>query len=194
MLTAMAIATRAIPIPFVPDRVLFRIRGAIVQDVAARNGLSLTSDARDLLASPSPEKKSVALVRKAVEIISDQILKRMGPLAAISAAARAIEVYALGHLTDRYIREVREPGPVRIHGEEARKLRELIDRSVLRAMSPSLAPRSTTVGEPAEDLRDEFTRWFDAILLTSAALPGYVERRLEAAFDELAAEVRERRG
>jgi hypothetical protein len=36
-----------------------------------------------------------------------------------------------------------------------------------------------------EDLRDEFTRWIDALLLTSAALPSYLERRLEAAFDEI---------
>jgi hypothetical protein len=173
----------------VPDRVLFRIRGAVAQDVIARYGLSLTSDAREILASPNAEKRSAMLVRKAVEIVTTKILKRFGPLAGLTAAARALEVYALGHLTERYIRDVREPGPVRIHGEEARKLRDTIDRSILRAVSPSLIARTTVLGEPAEDLRDEFTRWVDAILLTSAALPGYIERRLDAAFDELAAEI-----
>jgi hypothetical protein len=39
-----------------------------------------------------------------------------------------------------------------------------------------------------EDLRDELTRWIDAALLTSAALPSYLERRLEAAFDEVVRE------
>ena len=40
----------------------------------------------------------------------------------------------------------------------------------------------------AEDLRDEYTRWVDTFLLTGAALPSYVERRLESAFDEVCAE------
>ena len=39
-----------------------------------------------------------------------------------------------------------------------------------------------------EDLRDEFTRWIDAALLTAAGLPGYLERRLDAAFDAVVAE------
>ena len=38
------------------------------------------------------------------------------------------------------------------------------------------------------DLRDELTRWIDAALLTSASVPSYVERRLEAAFDEIVRE------
>ena len=55
-------------------------------------------------------------------------------------------------------------------------------------MSPALRPSIATLNQGAEDLRDEFTRWIDALLLTSAALPSYVERRLEAAFDEIVAE------
>src|SRR5262249_21385523 len=91
VLTAMAIASGGIPIPFVPDRVLFRIRGAVAQDVVSRYGLSLTSDAREILASPNSEKRSTALVRKAVELVTTQIFKRLGPLGAITSAARALE-------------------------------------------------------------------------------------------------------
>jgi hypothetical protein len=80
---------------------------------------------------------------------------------------------------------VRAAGAVRMHLEEARLVREAIDRAVLRALSPALRPSSTTLGEGVEDLRDEFTRWIDAVILTSAALPSYLERRLEAAFDEI---------
>jgi hypothetical protein len=39
-------------------------------------------------------------------------------------------------------------------------------------------------------VRDEWTRWTDAALLTTAALPSYVERRLEAAFDQVMAEAK----
>ena len=41
-----------------------------------------------------------------------------------------------------------------------------------------------------EDVRDEWTRWTDAVLLTTATLPSYVERRLEAAFDQVIAEAK----
>jgi len=40
-----------------------------------------------------------------------------------------------------------------------------------------------------EDLRDEFTRWIDALLITTAAVPDYLERRLVAAFDEVVKEM-----
>jgi hypothetical protein len=36
-----------------------------------------------------------------------------------------------------------------------------------------------------EDLRDEFTRWLDTLLLAGAAAPDYLERRLNTAFDEI---------
>ena len=58
----------------------------------------------------------------------------------------------------------------------------------VRALSPSLKPGETTMTDGLEDLRDELTRWVDAVLLTSAALPSYLERRLEAAFDQVVSE------
>lgn len=186
VLTAYALAVNAIPIPFLPDRVLQRVRGAIVHDVVSRHGLSLTTDARNILADPGSDQRT-RLVRVA-EGVARQLLRRLRPLSALDAVSRGIEVYALGHLLDRYIREVRPTATVRLHLEEARKVREAIDKTVLRALSPSLRANETMVSEGLEDLRDEFTRWVDAVLLTSAALPSYVERRLEAAFDQIIAE------
>jgi hypothetical protein len=183
MMTAYAIAASAIPIPFLPDRVLVRVRGAVVHDVAARHGLSLTSDARSELAEPDSETRT-RLVR-AAESVARQLLRRLRPLGVLTAASRGVELYALGLLLDRYIAKVRAAGAVRMHLEEARLVRDAIDRSVLRALSPALRPSITTLGEGVEDLRDEFTRWIDALILTSAALPSYLERRLEAAFDEI---------
>ena len=67
-------------------------------------------------------------------------------------------------------------------------MRDAIDKAVIRFLSPSLAPASTTMQRGAEDLRGEVTRWIDTAILTGAALPSYIERRLEAAFDEIVAE------
>ena len=53
ILTGLSLAASAIPVPFLPDRVVSRIRGAIAQDVASRHGLSITSDARRILAEAS---------------------------------------------------------------------------------------------------------------------------------------------
>jgi hypothetical protein len=185
MMTAYAVAATVIPVPFVPDRVLVLVRGAVVHDVVSRHGLSLTTDARAALAEPDTEART-RLVHTA-ESVARRLLRRLRPLVVITAASRGIELYALGFLLERYVEQVRAAGAVRMHLEEARLVREAIDRSILRALSPSLRPSPTTLGEGAEDLRDEFTRWIDAILLTSAALPSYLERRLEAAFDEIVA-------
>ena len=106
--------------------------------------------------------------------------------AAISAASRSQASPV--RLFERYITEVRRAPALRVHQEEARLVREAIDRALLRALSPSLKPKPTTVNEGVEDLRDEFTRWIDALLLTSAAVPSYLERRLLTAFDEVVAE------
>jgi uncharacterized protein (DUF697 family) len=187
VMTAYAVAATVIPIPFVPDRVLSRVRGAVVYDIAARHGLSLTTDARAALAETDSELRT-KLVRTA-ETVARQLLRRVRPLGILASASRGVEIYALGLLFDRYVHKARRSAAVRVHQEEARLVREAIDRALLRAFSPSLRPATTTLTEGAEDLRDEFTRWIDAVILTSASVPSYLERRLEAAFDEVVAEM-----
>ncbi len=187
VMTAYAMAASAIPVPFLPSRLLTRVRGAVVHDVVSRHGLSLTSDARDALSSPDSDRRT-RLVR-AAETVARQILKRVGPLAFLSTASRGLELYALGFLLERYIVKNRKTSAVRVHAEEARKVRDAIDRAVLRAFSPNLRPSAGILESGMEDLRDELTRWVDAALLTTATLPSYVERRLEAAFDEVTAEI-----
>jgi hypothetical protein len=61
----------------------------------------------------------------------------------------------------------------------------------MRALSPSLLARATHADGAAEDLRDEFTRWIDGALLTGAALPDWLTRRLDAAFDAVVTELPE---
>ena len=113
VMTMYAVAASAIPIPFLPDRVLVRVRGAVVHDIAARHGLSLTSDARAELAEPDSETRT-RLVR-AAESVARQLLRRLRPFGVLTAASRGVELYALGLLLERYISRVRAAGAVRMH-------------------------------------------------------------------------------
>jgi len=186
VLTVFALAVNAVPFPILPDIMAVRVRGATAHDVVARHGLSLTNEARAIFASVESGSNKV-LARKAGEAVVRQILRKLGPLAAIATLTRGLEVYALGLLLDRYIDRIRASGSVRIDVEEATRVRDAIDKAVFHALSPALVPSSTTLRRGAEDLRGELTRWTDALLLTGASLPSYIERRLHAAFDEIAA-------
>jgi len=189
ILSAAAMGVLALPLPILPDRLVARLRGALAHDTAARHGVSITTDARKILADVDSEHGGRALARKAAEALGFAILKRgLGPLGAITTVARGLEVFAFGHLFDRYLVQARRSGAVRIHAEEARKVRANIDRAIVHAFSPMLRPASITLPDAVEDLRDEFTRWIDTAILTGASLPSYVERRLEAAFDEVVAQ------
>ena len=187
VLTGLAAAATVVPLPFLPEKLLGRVRGAIAHDVLARHGLSLTTDAREVFAEPDFDARATAMLRRGAEFVVRRVLGRFGPVAVLGSAARAVEVFALGHLLERYVTTARATSAVRVHAEEARKVRELLNRSLLRALSPSLHAASETVPAGVEDLRDEFTRWSDALLLAGAALPGYLVRRLDAAFDEVVA-------
>jgi hypothetical protein len=188
LLTAFAVAASAVPVPVVPDRIVDRVRGAIAHDTASRYGLSLTTEARTVLAAPGSVDRAMAL--KALEAVITTVLRRLGPLGAAVFVARGLETFALGHLLDRYLARHRDERGVRIQADEARNVRSLIDRALLRAFSPNLRPAVATLPGPIDDVRDEWTRWTDLLLLTTATLPSYVERRLEAAFDQVLAEAR----
>lgn len=192
VLTAASMGALALPLPVVPERMVGRLRGALAHDIAARYGLSMTADARKILADPARSGPQ-HIARSTIEFIGRAILSR-GPLGALATVAGGLEVYAFGHLFDRYLSRVRNTQAVRIGIDEAKLIRQLIDRSVLRLLSPYLRPASITMQDVVEDLRDEFTRWVDTAILTSASLPSYLERRLEAAFDEVAAEHQDERG
>lgn len=181
-LSALAVAAASVPVPVVPGRLIARIRGAIAHDVAARHGLSLTTDARQILAEPG---EGQAALRRAAELLALELLRRLRSLGSIAAVMRGLEVYALGHLLDRYFGGARATGSIRVQAEEARRIRELITRAVARTLSPTLSPAPAVLPQSGEDLRDELTRWMDTLLLAGAGAPDYLERRLNAAFDEI---------
>jgi hypothetical protein len=192
-LVALGAASGAIPLPFVPTRLQQRIRGALVHDVASRHGLSLSTDARELLCEPdSPDPGRARLVRTAA-YLTRSMLRRAGPVAMLGPAWSALDTFALGHLFDRYLERVRRSASVRLQAPEAREVRRLIDRAMLRFLSPELhvAREGRADGAPAEDARDEITRLSDALLLVAASAPAYLVRRLEAAFDAVVADTPE---
>jgi len=180
VLTGLAVATASVPIPILPGRMIARIRGAIAHDTVARHGLSLTTDARYILAEPSADH---AVLRRAAETVAVELIKRLRGVGMVAAAASGLEVYALGYLLDRYLAIARQTGAARIHADEARRIRELINRAVARLISPTLSPTQAILPAGAEDLRDEVTRWTDTLLLAGASVPDYLDRRLDAAFD-----------
>jgi hypothetical protein len=185
VLSGLSLLLGALPLPIVPSRLLRQVRGAVAHDVLARHGLSLVSDAREALAQPDTDDRMRTLVRKGVEFASRRILRRLGPFAVLTTVATAFEVYALGHLLERYVTRVRPTGTVRMHEAEAHRVRKAINSAVLHLLSPGVETRKLTLPDAPEDLRDDFTRWIDTLLITGASLPSYIERRLEAAFDKV---------
>ena len=149
VLTSYAALAAMIPVPFVPDRVISVVRGALVHDVTSRHGLSLTSEARAAL-SVSESELRTRIVR-AAETLARQLLRQLRPLGFLSAASRGLELFALGLLLERYLTRVRAARGIRIEHEEARLLRTAIDRTVVRVFSPALRPQTTTVNEGVEE-------------------------------------------
>lgn len=187
ILSGFAVAASAIPIPFVPERLVGTVRGAVVQDVAARHGLSLTRDARLALAEARGESPARLLAKRVLGVLSKTVFRRVGPLGFLTATATSLEVFALGHLFDRWVEEHRGSRSVRIHEAEARRVRAMIDRATVHALSPNVNAKQLPASRAVEDLRDEMTKYVDGALLATAGLPGWIVRRLEASFDEVVA-------
>jgi hypothetical protein len=183
-------AAGAIPLPFVPGSFLRRVRGAVVHDVASRRGLTLTEEARQVLAEASGAGGRGRLA-ETFAFVARRTLRRFRLLGALPPVASWIEVYALGLLFDRYLAQVRHAGPVRISWAEAGQARTLIDAAVARSFSPALRADFGPSREglvPPEELRDTATRFSDGLLLALATVPARLRARLEAAFDAIAAE------
>ena len=190
VLSFLGIASNVVPLPIVPGLFEKRLRGAIIHDAAARHGLSVTNEARAILSSPGSSTAAAAkFLSGAAGFVAARLIPRVGPLMLLAPARAGVELYATGILFERYLARHRRGPSVRIDETEARRVREGIDRAILRSFSPTLEPSRLLEGKkPAEDLRDETTRIIDVALLTGAALPGYLIRRLEGAFDAVLVE------
>jgi hypothetical protein len=184
---ALGASIGSMPLPWLPDAFARRVRGALVHDVAIRHGLSLTREAREVLAEPSGPDGPRGIIQQAIRFFGARLAIRamtsFGPFAMVWPLRHALGTYLLGHLFDRYLELSRIERAVRIDVEEARRVRLAIDGAVVRALTvvaPTL--REATV---IDDQRDASAIFTDALLGFAAGLPSRVLLRLEAAFDEL---------
>jgi uncharacterized protein (DUF697 family) len=187
--TIMGAASGIVPLPWVPDAIVRRIRGALVHDITARHGLSLTNEARSILVEPAGTEGPRGFISQGVTFAVTRVLGRFGPLAAIAPVRSALGTFVLGHLLQRYLDGARTARSSRIDIEEARRVRRAIDQALLYALTTD-AKRKNDGDVPAEDLRDPTTQVVDGVLISIASAPDWLTRRLDAAFDEVLASVR----
>jgi hypothetical protein len=177
-------AAGTVPLPWVPDALARRLRGALVQDITARHGLALTPAARLALSDPGGAKKKRSPFGEALRFLSRKLLVRFGPLALWSPVRAGIETYVLGHLLDRYVSRWRKVVGARMEVAEARMVREAIERAVVRVASPEMELDWPALPLAPEDSRDELTQAVDGLLRATTTVPSWLLHRLDAAFDD----------
>lgn len=189
MLAALAATGAVVPIPLVPAAIERQVRGSVAHDVAARAGLSMTLEARAVLSDVVTVDSGRVVLREAAGYLARRVFRRISPMRALAPARAGLEIFALGVLFERYVRTLRRGDSVRIDESEARGVRTAIDLAVTRALRPrGVATEFGVEPHPPEDLRDDLTRVLDTVLLAGAGVPGYLVRRIENAFDEIARE------
>jgi len=180
---ALGAMTGAVPLPWLPDVVARRIRGALVHDVASRHGLSITPDARKVLAEPAGPEGPRSFVGHAAQYLAGKLLARIGPLWVLGPVRNGAETFVLGHLMHRYLARARTERSVRIDVDEARTVRRAIDEALLATVTSDVHVARDDGGHPPEDFRDSATVLADGVIIGAASVPSWLVRRLEAAFD-----------
>jgi hypothetical protein len=177
----------ALPLPWIPDVLANRVRGALVHDVAARHGVSLTPEARAVLSEPWSPRVGRGLAAEALSYVGVRlalrVLARFGPVGLVWPLRYGLRTYVLGHLFDRYLDTGRTERAVRIDAQEAQRVRQAVEGAILRAVTVD-APAGD-YPTPIDDQRDASTAMVDGVLRLAAGLPDRLARRLEMAFDEL---------
>ncbi len=173
----------ALPVPYIPGTLATRVRGALVHDVCARYGLSLTPEARHVLSAPGLAEGPEGLLGAAVRFATAQVFARLGPLMVLPPLRSALLTFAIGHLLRRYLESGRGGRSIRIDVEEARRVRRAIEQAIGRVITTPPRPETDLEVAP-EELRDQLTQLTDGAFSAIASLPSWIVRRLEAAFDE----------
>jgi hypothetical protein len=183
-------AAGTVPLPWLPAALARRIRGALVQDIAARHGVGLSPGARSVLADPERDRKKHGAVAEAFAYLGRKLLVRFGPLGVLPPLRAALETYVLGYLLDRYLRRAARPwgdAGERIEVREAKLVRGAIERAVVRVASPESGLQWPAMPVSPDDSRDELTQAVDGLLSATATIPSWLLHRLDVAFDEVLA-------
>ena len=182
--TMLGAASGVVPLPWVPDAIVRRVRGALVHDLTSRHGLSLTPEARTVLIEPVGTDGAKSYLQQGVTFAVTRVLGRFGPLAMLGPVRTALGTFVLGHLLERYIDTARVIRSVRIDVEEARRVRRAIDQALVYALTTEGKGSRENRPIAPEDLRDQSTQFVDGVFISIASAPGWLVRRLDAAFDE----------
>ena len=179
--TVLGAMCATMPLPVLPGSLAMRVRGALVHDICARNALSITPEARRILAKPGLAEGPEGVMGAVVRFATRRVFARLGPLMVIPPLRSGLLTFAIGPLLERYL-ESRQDRSVRIDVDEARKIRGAIERAISLTISTPARPEGESP-PPPEELRDQLTQVTDGLVAGLASLPGHVIRRLEAAFD-----------
>ena len=132
----------------------------------------------------------MAFLSQGAKFAVGRVLGRLGPFAMISPVRSALGTYVLGHLLQRYLETARTARSVRIDIEEARRVRRAIDQALIYALTTEAHPSREDKPYAPEDLREGNEQLVDGVLISIASMPGWIVRRLDAAFDEVLSSVR----
>ena len=181
--SAIGAVVGTVPLPWVPDSLVRRVRGAVAHDVAVRHGVSLTAEAREVLCEPSGPRGLLAQTTRFVGVrLAARFLRRVGPVRWIWPVRNAVQTYVLGRLFDRYLQHGRSERAVRVDAGEARRVRKAIDDALVRALT--IEPPRREEPTVVDDQRDATTALVDALLGLVAGAPSRLGDRLDAAFDD----------
>jgi uncharacterized protein (DUF697 family) len=188
--TMLGAACGIVPLPWIPDATVRRVRGALVHDLTSRHGLSLTHEARAILVEPNGTEGPRGFLSQGAKFAVGRVLGRLGPFAMIAPVRSALGTYVLGHLLQRYLETARTARSVRIDIEEARRVRRAIDQALIYALTTEAHPSREDRPFAPEDLREGNEQLIDGVLISIASMPGWLVRRLDAAFDDVLSSVR----
>ena len=188
--TILGAACGVVPLPWIPDATVRRVRGALVHDLTSRHGLSLTPEARTILIEPNGTEGPRGFLKQGVTFAVTKVLGRLGPFGLIPPVRSALGTFVLGHLLQRYLETARTARSVRIDIEEARRVRRAMDQALIYALTTEARPSREDQPFAAEDLREGSESVVDGVLISIASMPGWLVRRLDAAFDEVLSSVR----
>ncbi|AKU96602.1 hypothetical protein AKJ09_03266 [Labilithrix luteola] len=188
--TILGAASGIVPLPWVPDAIVRRVRGALVHELASRHGLSLAPEARTVLVEPAGTEGPRGMLSQGVVFAVTRVLGRFGPLGAIPPVRSALGTFVLGHLLSRYLETARTARSVRIDVEEARRVRRAIDQALLYALTTEARASREDKPFSPDDQRDQTTQIIDGVIISIANAPDWLVRRLDAAFDEVLSSVR----
>ena len=187
--TLLGAAAGGVPLPWVPRALLRRVRGALVQDVAARHGLALSLEARGRARGAVSSRRSRP-ARPARPCASSRSARSAGSGPSVSSlpVRTALDTFVLGRLFTRYLSS-RSEAASRIEEGARRSMSRNLDRRArsFRRSRREVPAEAALPPPPGEDPRDEITQAVDGALIATAGVPSWLVRHLDAAFDEVLA-------